>query len=75
MGDPGRHLSQLGFSVKLPSGYDNPMSLLGSMNISSFVYDLDLRGLMKLELDPSRTRVQPSQQNIDILQKNRLHSC
>lgn len=63
--DFGRTISQLGY--RLPLTQHGPEFLLGKMQHIALVYDIDLRGERKLELDPARARVQPSASNQDKL--------
>jgi len=64
----GSHrLSQLGFALPFMQNRHN--SLLKQMNFTELVFDLDLRGSMVLELDPSRTRIQNSPHNLSVIAK------
>jgi hypothetical protein len=60
-----RRVSQLGFALPEPSQW--PGSLLGTFNIGALRYDLDLRGDMRLEMDPSRTSVLGSVHNAEVI--------
>jgi hypothetical protein len=57
----GRNVSQLGFAIPFEQLKLN--SLLARLAVTSVFYELDLSGAMRLELDPSRTRVQLSDHN------------
>jgi signal transduction histidine kinase len=69
--ESNRRISQLGF--RLPFSLDGHTTLIGAMNVSSFTYDIDLKGRMRLELDPSRTRLQESAHNRDVLRQLDRH--
>lgn len=64
-GRSSRHISQLGFKIPAPSGYHD--GLLFACNTHALLYDLDLSGSMRLELDPSRSRVINSAHNSDVI--------
>lgn len=66
--DLNRRVSQLGFSIPAPQNW--PECLFRDCTNTSIVgYDLDLYGEMRLELDPSRTKVLPSPRNLETLEK------
>lgn len=60
-------VSQLGFT--LPSPQHWPLGFFKEMNNTVIYCDLDLHGEMRLELDPSRTKVLPSPRNRKIIKK------
>lgn len=64
--DLNRRISQLGFA--LPPVKDSSY-FLSEVNNFALGYDLDFKSDMRLELDPSRTRILPSQKNKMILKK------
>jgi hypothetical protein len=62
-----RRISQLGFALPDPGKWPN--SLFGKFNASSLRYDLNLKGDMCLEIDPSRTTVLPSTHNLEVIRR------
>ncbi len=69
--NPGRRVSQLGFAI--PFAANQHSSLLGDLNVAQIVYDLDLKGSMRIELDPSRTRLQGSAHNTRVIRELDAH--
>lgn len=61
-----RRFSQLGFALPKLSNY--PYILLANLNLSSWGFDIDLRGDFCLELNTARTEVLPSPHTQEILQ-------
>jgi len=62
-----RRIAQLGFA--LPGLGNWPDSLLGKFNVSALRYDLNLKGDMRLDMDPSRTTILPSTHNLDVIRR------
>lgn len=62
-----RRIAQLGFALPEPGKW--PDSLLGKFNVGALRYDLNLKGDMRLEMDPSRTTILPSTHNLDVIRR------
>ena len=66
--DLNRRFSQLG--MKLPEPQQQwPEGIFKELNNTTIGYDLDLKGGMRLELDPSRTKVLPSPKNRQTIER------
>jgi hypothetical protein len=62
-----RRISQLGFVLPEPNKLLE--NLLSKFNVAALRYDLDLRGGMRLEMDPSRTGVLGSNHNVEVIRR------